>query len=187
MKYSYGHIFLGCVALGCSSALFAQSATMNVGEGVVIQGDSSGSATVRVGGVVINAVSGKGAVAETNIGSHNGSHRVPNGEMGNASIVTVDGNGTHVKINHATNETVLNKADKAYVNADLSGRNFFRANLSGHTFVNVTLAGANLREANLRNTEFVNVDFTKADLTGADVTGATFVNADIGVAIQGKR
>jgi len=181
MRLSYIRFFVGCVALVSSPIIFAQSAVVRVGDGIVIQGSSSGSTTVRVNGTIVNAVSGVGSVVETNIGSRSSS--TYNDETGNSSIVTVDGNGTHVRINSGT----AIASSKTYVNTDLSGRDFFRADLSGYTFVNVNLVGANLREANLYNAEFVNVDLTKADLTGADLTGATFVNSDIGNAVQERR
>jgi len=184
MCLSYIRAFLGCAALVGSPVVLSQSAVVDVGNGVSIQGSSSGTATVRVNGTIVNAVSGANAVAETHIGSR--SNNAHTEKTGSASIVEVDENGTQITISTGTATALPDASGKTYVNTDLSGRNFFRANLSGYSFVNVKLTGANLREADLRNAEFVNVDLTKADLTGADLTGATFVNSDIGDAVQEK-
>jgi len=209
MKILHIHHFWLCMALGWSSTVTAQSATViNVGEQGSIQSDAAGNVAVRMNGAVINATSGAGGKVETNIGSRASSAR-DGGVMGNTSSVIVNEKGVRISVASATVDASSKAPNqgKEYVSTNLAGMNFARAdlsgasfvevdlskanlrgaNLQGATFVDVLLDGADLREANLRKAEFVNVSFDKANLTGVDLTEASFVDADVGIAIRNSK
>jgi len=66
----------------------------------------------------------------------------------------------------------------AYVNTELSDKNFNGRNLARTTFTNTTLERVSFRDADLRGAKFVNVEFHDCDLRGARVDGATFTNVE---------
>jgi hypothetical protein len=69
-------------------------------------------------------------------------------------------------------------ASMAYVNTELSDKNFNGRNLARTTFTNTTLERVSFRDADLRGAKFVNVEFHDCDLRGARVDGATFTNVE---------
>ena len=170
-------------ALSASSAL-AQQSTVHIGNGTVVRADADSDSTVRINGKVVNSASGPGATAETNIGSRSVTSRTKGSGQTTVSIESRDGSSvTEVTTQSNTVPTGHGKGRAAggrdFVNADLSGRNFARANLAGRRFVNVDLSRANLEGADLRNAELVNVDLAGANLSGANLSGARLVNTDV--------
>jgi len=106
------------------------------------------------GASVINSAVGAGAVAETNIA---GRQEISVGSTG---------------------QTQVNTKAKAYVNTDISGRNFSAAKLAGVTMTNVDANSAIFKQADLSGAKFTNIDLSKADLRGANLKGAHFLNVD---------
>ena len=188
MTSSFRLLWIGGAAAALCGMAFAQQSTMDLGNGTVVRANAAEGSTVRVNGQIINSASGPGAVAETNIGSRSVQTR---SRGNNTSTVTIEGkDGSSVTSvttitnrsggSHAVGSSAgVGGGSQDFVNANLSGRNFARANFAGRSFTNVDLTHANLQGADLRNAHMVNVDLTGADLSGANLSGASFVNTNI--------
>lgn len=168
IKQALAVLTLGLAAGG----VWAQGAVISA-PGVDVRGGSQG-ASVTVNGAVVNAASGRGAVAETNIP---GRSSTVHGGAGGAAVV-VEGQGK-------SSTTVRSQkrsgggSSQAHVNANMSGSNLPQANFAGHSFTNVDLSNSNLQGANFQGAELVNVSLDNSNLAGANLSGATLVNVSM--------
>lgn len=154
-----------------AGSVWAQGAVISA-PGVDVRGGSQG-ASVTVNGAVVNAASGRGAVAETNIP---GRSSTVHGGTGGAAVV-VEGQG---KSQGPVRSQKRNSGgNQAHVNANMSGSNLPQANFAGHTFTNVDLSNSNLQGANFQGAELVNVSLDNSNLAGANLAGATLVNVSM--------
>lgn len=154
-----------------AGSVWAQGAVISA-PGVDVRGGSQG-ASVTVNGAVVNAASGRGAVAETNIPGR--SSTVQGSGAGGAAVV-VEGQG---KSSASVRSQKRNGGNQAHVNANMSGSNLPQANFAGHSFTNVDLSNSNLQGANFQGAELVNVSLDNANLAGANLTGASLVNVSM--------
>ena len=170
------------IATLAAGGVWAQGAVISA-PGVDVRGGGSG-ASVIVNGSVVNAASGKGAVAETNIpgrsttvrGSGNGGAAVVIESTGNAPVVIEHrSSGSY----SSSKQAKRSGGGREHVNTDMSNSNLANANFAGHSFTNVDLSNANLQGANFQGAELVNVNLENANLSGANLAGASLVNVTL--------
>ena len=176
-QWTRGAAALAAALLGSSA--WAQGAVISA-PGVDVRGGSNG-ASVIVNGSVVNAATGKGAVAETNIPGR--STRVQGSGSGGAAVVIESSSDGSTVVHSKSSSKRTNAGGREHVNTDMSGANLVQANFGGHSFTNVDLSNANLQGANLQGAELVNVDLTGANLAGANLSGASLVNVTLDGAV----
>ena len=170
------------VAALAAGTVWAQGAVISA-PGVDVRGGASG-ASVIVNGSVVNAASGRGAVAETNIPGR--STTVRGSGSGGAAVVIESNSDSAVVIENrssgshsAGKQAKRSGGGREHVNTDMSGRQLAHANFAGHSFTNVDLSSANLQGANFQGAELVNVNLENANLSGANLAGASLVNVTL--------
>ena len=169
---------MACALATAAGSVMAQGAVVSV-PGATVRGGSN-SASVIVNGAVINAASGDGAVAETNIPGRSSVVRGSAG--GGTAAVVVESHGNAPVVVHSHSSTTGKPAargSKEHVNADMAGSDLANANFAGHSFTNVDLSGANLEGANLKGAQLVNVNLENANLSGANLSSASMVNVTL--------
>ncbi|HML94771.1 MAG TPA: pentapeptide repeat-containing protein [Thermodesulfobacteriota bacterium] len=146
--------------------------------------DSEGSETLRVD------ANGDCVTKEIEPGDYDMYLYHGNGSGKNVTvfIVPVDGRSVISTAPEETLESVSTIVDTdRCVGCDLSGANFFDADLreidlggailDDTILANSNLSGANLSGASLRNADLTKANLEGADLSGADLTGAILINA----------
>jgi len=171
-------------AAACSAALvatltagsvWAQGAVISA-PGVDVRGGASGAAVI-VNGSVVNAASGKGAVAETNIPGR--STTVRSSGSGGAAVVVESTGSQTVTVQSRSHGRKPSGGGREHVNADMANSNLANANFAGHSFTNVDMSNSNLQGANFQGAELVNVDLSNSNLSGANLSGASLVNVSL--------
>ena len=158
-----------------AGSVWAQGAVISA-PGVDVRGGTNG-ASVIVNGSVVNAASGNGAVAETNIPGR--STTVRGTGNGGAAVVVESEGSSAVTVRNQSRGGKAARGGREHVNADMSGSDLAHANFAGHSFTNVDLSNANLQGANFQGAELVNVNLENSNLSGANLSGASLVNVTL--------
>ena len=162
------------IAALASGSAWAQGAVIST-PGVDVRGGTSGAAVI-VNGSVVNAASGKGAVAETNIPGRSTTVR---GSNSGGAVVVESSGSQKVTVQSKSHEKKASGGARKHVNADMSNSNLANANFAGHIFTNVDMSNSNLQGANFQGAELVNVDLSNSNLSGANLSGASLVNVSL--------